>query len=44
MPSRRQSNMLFLKAFVVGFAITLGLEVALGLSHALRVVMRGKKK
>ena len=35
--------MLFLKAFVVGFGITLGLEVALGLNHALKVVTRGKK-
>ena len=35
--------MLFLKAFVVGFGITLGLEVALGLSHAIKVVKRSKK-
>ena len=36
--------MLFLKAFVVGFGITLGLEFALGLSHAIKVVMRSNKK
>ena len=35
--------MLFLKAFVVGFALTLGVEVALGLCYALKVVARGKK-
>ena len=36
--------MLFLKAFLVGFAVTLGVEVALGLRIALKVVTRGKKK
>lgn len=36
--------MLFLKAFLVGFAITLGIEVALGLRYAIRVVRRGHKK
>ena len=32
--------MLFLKAFVVGFGIMLGIEIALGLSHAIKVVTR----
>lgn len=36
--------MLFLEAFCVGFAVTLGIEVALGLRYAIRVVLRGKKK
>ena len=36
--------MLFLEAFVTGFAITLGIEVALGLCMAIKVVMRGMKK
>ena len=36
--------MLFLKAFIVGFALTLGFEVALGLCMALKHVTRGKKK
>jgi hypothetical protein len=36
--------MLFLNAFVVGFAITLGVEIALGLCIALKHVTRGKKK
>ena len=35
--------MLFLKAFVVGLAVTLGVEVALGLCMALKHVRRGKK-
>lgn len=35
---------MFFKAFLVGFAITLGVEVALGLCFALKVVTRGKKK
>ena len=35
--------MLFLKAFVVGFGLTLGMEIALGLRYAIRVVMRSKK-
>ena len=35
--------MLFLKAFVAGFAIMLGVEVALGLCMALKTVTRGKK-
>ena len=34
--------MLFLKAFVVGFGITLGLEFSLGLSRAIKIVMRSK--
>ena len=36
--------MLFLNAFIVGFAVTLGVEVALGLCIALKVVTRGNKK
>ena len=36
--------MLFLKAFVVGFALALGVEVALGLCMALKHVTRGNKK
>ena len=36
--------MLFLKAFVAGFAITLGAEVALGLCLALKHVTKGEKK
>ena len=36
--------MLFLEAFVVGFAIMLGVEVALGLCMALKHVTRGNKK
>lgn len=36
--------MLFLKAFVVGFGFTLGMEIALGLRYAIRVVTRSKKK
>ena len=36
--------MLFLNAFVVGFALTLGVETALGLCIALKVVTRSKKK
>ena len=35
--------MLFLKAFVVGFAVTLGVEVALGLCMAIKHGRRGKK-
>ena len=35
--------MMFLEAFGVGFAITLGVEVALGLCMALKVITRGKK-
>ena len=35
--------MMFLKAFVVGLAVTLGVEVALGLCMALKHVRRGKK-
>ena len=35
--------MLFLKAFVVGLAVTLGVEVALGLCMALKHVRRGKR-
>jgi hypothetical protein len=36
--------MMFLKAFIVGFGIMLGIEVALGLCMALKHVTRGKKK
>ena len=36
--------MLFLKVFVIGFALTLGVEVALGLCMALKHVTRGNKK
>ena len=36
--------MLFLKAFMVGFGVTLGMEVALGLCIALRHVTKGEKK
>ena len=36
--------MLFLNAFIVGFAVTLGVEVALGLCMALKHVTRGNKK
>ena len=36
--------MLFLKAFIVGFGIMLGVEVALGLCIALKHVTRGGKK
>lgn len=35
--------MLFLQAFVVGFGIMLGVEVALGLCIALKHVAKGKK-
>ena len=35
--------MLILNAFGVGFAFTLGVEVALGLCIALKHVRRGKK-
>ena len=35
--------MLFLKAFVVGLGFTFGLEIALGLSHAIKVVTRSMK-
>ena len=36
--------MLFLKAFIVGFGIMLGIEIALGLCMAIKVVTRGNKK
>ena len=36
--------MLFLKAFVVGFGVTLGMVVALGLRYAIKVVTRSEKK
>ena len=36
--------MLFFDAFCVGFGVTLGVEVALGLCIALKYVTRGKKK
>ena len=35
--------MWFLQAFGMGFAITLGIEVALGLCMALKHVRRGEK-
>jgi hypothetical protein len=36
--------MWFLQAIGVGFAFTLGMELALGLHHAIKMVMRGNKK
>lgn len=36
--------MLFLKAFVVGFAATLGVELALGFHYAVKTVLKGIKK
>ena len=36
--------MLFLNAFLIGFALTLGMEIALGLCIALKHVTKGKKK
>ena len=36
--------MWFLQAFGIGFAITMGIEIALGLCIALKHVTRGKKK
>jgi hypothetical protein len=36
--------MWFLQAFGIGFALTLGMEVALGLCIALKYVTRSKKK
>ena len=36
--------MLFLKAFIVGFAVMLGVEVTLGLCMAVKHVRRGAKK
>lgn len=36
--------MWFLNAFGMGFALTMGIEVALGLCMALKHVTRGKKK
>ena len=36
--------MLFLKLFGMGFAITMGMEVALGLCFAIRNVLRGASK
>ena len=36
--------MLFIEPFIVGFAMMLGVEVALGLCMALKVVTRSKKK
>lgn len=35
--------MLFLKAFVVGFGVTLGVVFALGLRYAIKVVTRSKE-
>jgi hypothetical protein len=36
--------MLFLKAFVVGIGIMLGVEIALGLCNSINVISRGVKK
>lgn len=36
--------MWFLYSFGIGFAFTLGMEIALGLCMALKYVRRGKKK
>lgn len=36
--------MWFLQAFGIGFALTMGIEIALGLCIALKHVTRGKKK
>lgn len=36
--------MWFLHAIGVGFAVTLGMEIALGLCFALKAVQRGVKK
>ena len=36
--------MLILTAFGIGFAFTLGMEIALGLCIALKHVTKGKKK
>lgn len=36
--------MWFLQAIGVGFALTLGMEIALGLCYALKYVTRSKKK
>lgn len=36
--------MWFLQAFGIGFALTLGMEVALGLCIALKYVTRSKKR
>ena len=36
--------MWFLQAFGIGFALTMGVEIALGLCMALKHVTRGKKK
>ena len=33
-----------LNAFLIGFALTLGMEIALGLCIALKHVTKGKKK
>ena len=35
--------MLLIKAFIVGFALALGVECALGLCIAIKYVRRGKK-
>lgn len=36
--------MIFLEMFAVGFALTLGMEVALGLCFALKEVVKGVKR
>ena len=36
--------MWFLQALGIGFAVTLGVEIALGLRYAIRAVMKGMKK
>ena len=36
--------MLFLNAFLVGFGVTLGMEIAIGLRYAIKAVMRSSKR
>ena len=36
--------MTFLNAFLIGFSITMGVEVALGLCFAIRAVTKGARK
>ena len=35
---------MFVDAFIVGFGITLGMEIALGLCFAIRAVLKGASK
>lgn len=35
--------MLFFEILGAGFALTMGIELALGLCYAMRVIMRGKR-